>query len=355
MSAFDPTGEPILVIDDEEPVRRGICRQLERVGYDVRAAGDAVEAHTMLLERPVALVLCDIDLPGRSGLDILEDIGREHPGTAVVMVTGVDDTDVAQVALDRGAYGYVIKPFERNELRINVVNALRRRALELENHAYRTDLERLVFERTDELRRSREELIQRLAYAADYKDSETASHIERMALYSEILARRAGLPASRCELLRLAAPMHDIGKIGIPDEVLCKPGLYDDEERAIMQRHCEIGHAILAESDSDLVRLAAVVALGHHEWFDGSGYPNKLAGESIPIEARIVAIADVFDALTTKRRYKTAMTMDEARALMTGESGTHFDPQLLELFFSETAELEEIRGSVVDDDELQLA
>ena len=312
---MDPNGDDeavVLVLDDEEPIRRSMSRQLERAGLTVREAADAQQATEVLLETTVALVLCDIDLPGQSGLSFMNDITRMQPDAAVVMVTGVDDTEVAQVALEQGAYGYVIKPFERNELLINVANGLRRRTLEIENRAYRDELEELVLQRTEELRQSREELIRRLAYAADYKDSETACHISRMARYSELLAQRAGLSRRRCELLRVAAPMHDVGKIGIPDVVLCKPGRYDDEDRAIMQRHAEIGYHILEGSDSELIELGATVAYTHHEWYDGTGYPRRLAGNDIPIEGRIVAIADVFDALTTRRRYKAAMSVEEA-------------------------------------------
>src|SRR5581483_2182333 len=236
-----PTDETLLVVDDEPPVRRAISRQLERAGYRVRTAADSREARAELHDESFALALCDIDMPGESGLILVEHIAEEHPDTAVMMVTGYDDPGVAQVALDRGAYGYVIKPFERNELLINVANALRRRSLELVARAAHAQLERLVEERTAELRRSREELVQRLAAAADFKDPETSAHLQRMARYSELLAQLAGLPAPRCELLRLAAPMHDIGKIGNPYAVLTKQGRYDDADRAVMQEHPAIG------------------------------------------------------------------------------------------------------------------
>jgi len=199
-----------------------------------------------------------------------------------------------------------------------------------------------------DVRRSREELIQRLAWAADFKDPETASHLKRMSLYSEMLGRLAGLSKERCEQLRLAAPMHDIGKIGIPDDILAKPGKYTPDDREVMKRHALIGYRILAGSDSELVELAAVVALNHHEWFDGSGYPSGTVGETIPIEARIVAIADVFDALTTRRRYKSAMSVDDALSTMIDEKG-HFDPTLLRLFIGARADVEAIQMEFADD------
>ena len=339
--------QPLLVVDDEAPIRRAISRYLEKVGYEVIVAADAAEARLELQRRPIALALCDIDMPGESGLSLVHHIVTDHPDTAVMMVTGVDDPGVAQVALDRGAYGYVIKPFERNELVINVANALRRRSLELASRASHAELERLVDERTEEVRRSREELIQRLAWAADCKDPETASHLRRMSLYSELLGRLAGLDANRCELLRLAAPMHDIGKIGIPDEILTKPGRYTDEDREVMKQHPLIGHRILEGSESELVQLAALVALHHHEWYDGRGYPRGVAGDDIPLEGRIVAIADVFDALTTERRYKPAMTVEDAFALMFEEEG-HFDQKLLDLFVAAVDEIDEIRSRFLD-------
>jgi putative two-component system response regulator len=186
-----------------------------------------------------------------------------------------------------------------------------------------------------------EELILRLSFAVDHKDDKAASHVERVARYAELLARRAGLSVDQCELVRLAAPLHDIGKIGIPEAVLDHPGEYDDADRAVMRRHPEIGYAILQGSHSELLQLAAIMALGHHEWFDGSGYPQGTSGPAIPQAARIVAIADVLDSLTTPRRLQPALSIDEARVVMEGERG-HFDPHLLAQLFTDVGELEEI-------------
>jgi putative two-component system response regulator len=339
---------PLLVVDDELPIRRSSSRLLERAGYTVRTAGTTAEADAVLAEEAIGLVLCDVDLPGESGLALIDRITARYPDTAIVMITGIDDAEVAQVALDRGAYGYVIKPFGRNELMINVANALRRRQLQMENRAHRLHLESAVAARTEELRRSREELIQRLAWAADFKDPETATHLQRMSRYSRLLGRLAGLTPAECEELALAAPMHDIGKIGIPDDVLCKPGRYDADDRDIMQRHPLIGFQILDGSASPLVQLAAEVALTHHEWWDGTGYPNGLAGEAIPIAGRIVAIADVFDALMTRRRYKDAFTIEETVVAMLAERGRHFDPHLLDLFFGALPEVKAVHEAFAD-------
>ena len=226
-----------------------------------------------------------------------------------------------------GAFGYIIKPFESNEVLINVANALRRRRLEMENRLHRDNLEDVVRTRTmalqqalewlerseKELRLSREETIQRLAIAAEYRDSATAQHIQRMSHYCELLARRYGLSTERCDLIRTASPMHDIGKIGTPDHVLLKPGKFTQDEFNVIAQHAEIGYRILAGSDAEIFNVAATIAFTHHERWDGSGYPRKLKGEAIPIEGRIAAIADAFDALTTARVYKPAFALRSCR------------------------------------------
>jgi putative two-component system response regulator len=335
--------QTLLVLDDEAAIRRSMARQLERRGYTVRTAGNCHEAEIEMAAHPIALILCDIDLPDESGITFVQRTEAAYPDIAVVMVTGLDDPSVAEVALGAGAYGYIIKPFETNELIISVANALRRRTLEIEHKAQTTYLEHLVWQRTEALRRSHEDLVQRLVAAADYRDPETATHLQRMSRYSAVLARLLGQSTEECELLRLAAPMHDIGKLGIPDEILCKPGRFTDADRRIMQQHTEMGYQILSGSDAPLIQLAAEIALTHHEWFDGSGYPRGLRGEDISLAGRIVAIADVFDALCTKRRYKPAMAMDEAFAVMVDERG-HFDSRLLALFCTAHAEIEGIRA-----------
>ena len=255
----------------------------------------------MLKETPFALVLSDVNMPGESGIDFTREVLAHYPETAVVMVTGIDDRSYAEIAIELGAYGYVLKPFKPNELIINVNNALRRRTLEIENRDHREMLEQTVLERTaalretiaqlersdTELRRLREETIRRLSWAAEFRNQETGEHIVRMSLYCALLARLAGLDAERAELIRIASPMHDVGKIGIPDRILLKPGRLTDDEREVMEAHTEMGHRILAGSEVELLDLAAEIALTHHERIDGSGYPRGLAGDAIPIEGRI--------------------------------------------------------------------
>jgi putative two-component system response regulator len=251
----------------------------------------------------------------------------------------------------------VLKPFKPNELAINVANALRRRALEIERRSHREELEQTVLQRTAalrdtiasletserELRRLQEEAIRRLSWAAEFRNQETGQHIVRMSAYCHLLARLAGLDAERAELLRIASPMHDVGKIGIPDAILLKPTPLTEDEHLVMQGHTVIGHRILAGSGVELLELAATLALTHHEWVDGTGYPHALRRDDIPVEGRIAAIADVFDALISDRIYRPAFTPDEARAVLEAGRGTHFDADLLDLFLGAWDEVLAIR------------
>jgi putative two-component system response regulator len=307
-------------------------------------------------------MLCDVNMPGESGMDLVRSMLGEHPHTAAIMVTGLDSSVLANAALDMGAFGYIIKPFESNEVLIDVANALRRRRLEMENRLHREHLEDIVRTRTmalqqalewlerseKELRLSREETIQRLAIAAEFRDSSTAQHIHRMSHYCELLARKAGLSPERCELIRTASPMHDIGKIGTPDHVLLKPGKFTHDEFSVIARHAEIGYRILSGSDAELLKVAAVIAYTHHERFDGTGYPRGLKGDAIPIEGRIASIADAFDALTTKRVYKPAFELSHAIELMLKHRGQHFDPELLDIFLASIDDVSRIHDRYAD-------
>ena len=353
--------EHILIVDDEEPIRRLLARLLGEHGYECTTATGAAEARALLAAEPFALVLSDVDMPGESGLDLIAHVLTSYPDSAVVMVTGLDDRRYAELALQHGAYGYVLKPFKPNELVINVVNALRRRRLEIENRGHREQLEGTVLERTSalrdtisrletsegELRRLREETIRRLSWAAEFRNHETGEHIVRMSLYCSLIARLAGLGAGQAELVRIASPMHDVGKIGIPDRILLKAGPLTPGQRDVMETHTEIGCRILAGSQTALLDLAATMALTHHERVDGTGYPHGLAGEAIPLEGRIVAIADVFDALTSDRVYRPAFQPDEALAMMLAERGAQFDAALLDGFEGSFDEVLAIRRSAL--------
>jgi putative two-component system response regulator len=350
-------GEPVLVVDDDRATRLMLTRILERAGFLCTEAPDAVAALEFAEIQEFSLVTCDVRMPGGSGLDLVRDLKQLYPDIAVLMISGMDDPATAAVAGDLGAYGYVVKPFEVNEILIAAANAIRRRQLELENRAHRRHLEKLVSDRTADLtstierlsraeqalRESQEEAIQRLAFAAEFRDPATGAHIDRMSRTCELLALTAGLDPERAELIRIASPMHDVGKIGVRDDVLRKPGKLTEDEMDEMRQHPFIGSEILAGSDSELLRLGGQIALTHHERWDGSGYPNGLAGDQIPFEGRIVAIADVFDALTSERSYKPAFEVDHAVAIMTEERGSHFDPDLLDMFL---AMVDEVVGLV---------
>jgi cyclic di-GMP phosphodiesterase len=358
MNAPSPS-DRILIVDDEEQIRTLLARLLGAQGYDCLTAEDAATGRRVLTETPIALVLSDVNMPGESGIDFTREVLSRHPDTAVVIVTGIDDRRYAEVAIELGAYGYVLKPFKPNELIINVGNALRRRALEIENRGSRERLEQTVLERTaalrdtiaqlesseTELRRLREETIRRLSWAAEFRNQETGEHIVRMSLYCALLARVAGLDPERAEMIRVASPMHDVGKIGVPDRILLKPGRLTDDERRLMESHTEIGHRILAGSGVELLDLAALMAFTHHERIDGAGYPRGLVGDEIPIEGRIAAVADVFDALTSDRVYRHAFQPEEARAMMEEGRGSQFDAVLLDLFFDAFDDVLAIRRS----------
>jgi len=352
----------ILVVDDELPVRRLLARLLEQNGYSCGTAGDAAEATALLDAEPFDLLLTDMNMPGDSGVDLIRSALEKHPDLATVMVTGLDDREIANAALQVGAYGYIIKPFESNEILINVTNALRRRSLEIENRGHQTRLEQQVRQRTSELwnairdlettqenlRKSREETVKRLSIAAEFRDDETGRHVQRMSRYCALLARVMGADSERGDIIRLASQMHDVGKLGIPDRILRKPGPLTPEERKVMQGHCEIGWRILAESQSELLDVAAMIALTHHEHVNGAGYPDGLSGEDIPFEGRIAAIADVFDALTTDRVYRTAMPLGQALDIMREGRGTHFDSEALDGFFDSLDEVIRIHEELAE-------
>lgn len=365
----DPINQRILVVDDEAQIRSLLTRLLEAQGYACSTAAGASEARRLLAADDFALVLSDVNMPDESGLDFEHEVLADYPDTAIVMVTGADDRRHAERALANGAYGYMLKPFKPNELLINVVNALRRRTLEIENRESRNRLEQTVLERTStlretiaqlessesELRRLREETIRRLAWAAEFRSNETGQHLLRMSLYCTLLARLVGLDVDRTEMIRIASPMHDVGKIGIPDRILLKPTFLTPEERAVMQAHTEMGHRILTGSGVELLDLAATLALTHHERIDGQGYPGGLEDDDIPLEGRIAAIADVFDALTSDRVYRLAFRPDEAREQMLTGRGTQFDQELLDLFFGAWDDVLAIRRAASDGRPMQTA
>jgi putative two-component system response regulator len=339
----------VLIVDDDP----GVCEALRRLvvdhGHVATVAGDATEARAALAGAAFEVILCDVKLPGESGLELVHDVVGGRTDVAVLMVSGADDPQLAETALALGAYGYIVKPFRDSEVNIGIANALRRRRLEIENRAHRERLEHLVAERTAELDRSREETIHRLAGAAELRDTETGQHIERVSRYCDLIARRLGLPYDQCELIRIASPLHDIGKIAIPDHILRKPAPLSADERRVVETHTELGHGILAGSREPLLQLGAEIAWTHHERFDGGGYPRGFAGDAIPIDGRIVAVADVFDALVSDRVYRPALPVDEVVAAMRAEEGAHFDPDALDALLTAIPEALAIRERFRDE------
>lgn len=339
----------ILIVDDEENVRLLISRIVAGEGYAHEMAASTEEALARLAESEYSLLISDINMPGQDGIALLRAVKQIYRDLAVIMVTAVDNRLTAKETLAMGAYGYVIKPFERNALIINIVNALRRRDLEIASRRHSEELEALVRQRTAELWQSRDETIQKLAKAAEFRDNETAQHTVRVGEYCGLLARELGLDDDYCERIRAAAPLHDVGKIGIPDSILLKPGRLTPEEFDVIKTHSEIGYRILGDSISEVLNLGGVISLTHHEKFNGKGYPGGLSGEYIPLVGRIAAICDVFDALITKRVYKDAMTIDEAMAIIKSERGQHFDPELVDLFEKNLAAIVAIKNKYTDE------
>ncbi len=345
----------ILIVDDEKPIRELISQIVKREGYECKTASCVDEALDLLVLNNYSLVVSDINMPGKTGIDLLNSIRKIYPDLAVIMATAVDDRKVAIHTLEQGAYAYIIKPFARNELLISVANAIRRRELEIYNKRYSEELETLVQERTQklqnaelEIRESQEETIYRLAKAAEFRDNETAQHTIRMGHYCSVLAHQTGLEEIFCERVRLASPLHDVGKIGISDSILLKPGRLTKDEFETIKLHSEIGYRILGESKSILLNLGASIALTHHEKYDGSGYPNGQVGEEIPIEGRIAAVCDVFDALTSDRVYKSAMSTEKALEIIKEGSGTHFDEVLVGNFLDCISDILVLKAKFAD-------
>ena len=324
----------ILVVDDDADMRALIIRSLSKAGYACLEAECAADAWTWLERVPVQLVTLDINLPDQSGIELLPEIKRAFQDTEVLMITGQAQSQSVITALNLGASGYLIKPVVPEELLFQVKKALERRQLLIDNRLYTQHLEDRVAEQIREICWAHEETIHRLVTAACCRDRETGAHIRRTGLFSEVLALAAGWSQTEAAQLRMAAPMHDVGKIGIPDAILQKPGALSHKEFETMKQHTTIGAQMLAGSASPVLQLAEKVALCHHERWDGSGYPQGLVGEAIPEAARIVSIVDVYDALTHDRVYRPAVAEDVALSMMRAGQGSQFDPGLLALFFA---------------------
>ncbi len=336
----------ILIVDDEPVNLKLLDKMLSAQGYgNLVLVQDPRQVQDVYLQQRTDLILLDINMPHLDGFGVMEQLNALNDPLLppVVILTAQHGQDFLLRALNAGARDFITKPFDRNELLARVRNMLDAQLAHRLVYEQKDVLDEMVQKRTDELRRTRLQVVQRLGRAAEYRDNETGNHILRMSHISALLAKSIGWSEADCELILHASPMHDIGKIGIPDHILLKPGKFEPEEWEIMKTHAVIGANILEGDDSDLMRCAGEIALSHHEKWDGSGYPHGLSGEAIPLTGRIAALADVFDALTSERPYKKAWTVDAAVDLITENSGTHFDPDLVAVFLLQLPEILNIR------------
>jgi putative nucleotidyltransferase with HDIG domain len=329
----------ILVVDDEEAIREVVSTMLEAQGYECATAGNGRLAQAHLEEQVPDLVLSDMVMPEMDGIKLLEWVHQNDPDVPVIIVTAMHDIATALEAIRRGAYDYILKPFEKDQLFLSVRRALEHRRLVLENRKYQSDLERLVEERTGQLKgtlqqleQSYDDTLEALGGALDLKDAETEGHCKRVTAFTIAIAKAMKVPAQSLPVIARAAFLHDIGKMAIPDSVLRKPGPLNEDEKQVMRTHCEIGYNMVTRIP--FLREAAQIVLAHQEYFDGTGYPRGLKGEQIPLGARIFAVADALDAMVSDRPYRKALSIEHARGEIKRCSGTQFDPRVVEVFLA---------------------
>jgi putative two-component system response regulator len=353
----------ILVVDDDKFNRKVLEGLLRSFGYDPVLAESGPRA-LEIIDESIDLVLLDIMMPEMDGYAVARAIRatKDVENVPIIVVTTLQSKEDRLTAVEAGANDFITKPIDLTELKVRSASLLRMKESQDEVKRYQAELEEKVSVRTQALELAMENLKQSqqatrhayletihcLARAAEYKDDETGNHIKRMSYYSKLMAERSGMSAAEVEEIVYASPMHDVGKIGIPDSVLLKPGKLDPQEWVIMKTHTTIGSQILSKSTSELMETASIIALSHHERWDGSGYPNGLAGEDIPIQGRICALADVFDALTSKRTYKDAFSVEKSVAIMEEGRGSHFDPELFDLFRDNFDEIIRIKDEFSD-------
>jgi putative nucleotidyltransferase with HDIG domain len=331
--------ENILVVDDEEAIREVVSTMLESKGYHCTSVQNGRVAQEQVKLTTPDLVLSDMIMPEMDGLKLLEWMRQYDPDVPVIMVTAIHDISTALEAIRRGAYDYILKPFEKEQLFLGVGRALQHRRLVIDNRNYQRDLEQKVEERTrrlqlavEQLEQSYDDTLEALGSALDLKDAETEGHCQRVTAFCISIAKSMPVPDGYLPILARAAFLHDIGKMAIPDGILRKPGPLNDDEKQIMRKHCEIGYNMLIRIP--FLRDAAEIVLAHQEFYDGSGYPRGLKGEQIPLGARIFTIADSLDAMISDRPYRRALPMSHAREEVKRCSGSQFDPQVVDVFMS---------------------
>jgi putative two-component system response regulator len=341
----------ILIVDDEPANLKLLDRMLRTQGYDrLTLIDDPRQTIKHYQTVQPTLILLDLNMPHLDGYQVMEQLQAlgDPLLPPIVILTAQDSADFLLRALSQGARDFISKPFDRHELLMRVRNLLEAQIAHRMLHDQKATLEGLVKARTEELYRTRLQVVQRLGQAAEYRDEETGNHILRMSHTCVLLARALGWDDEQCDLLLNASPMHDIGKIGIPDNILLKPGRLDADEMAIMKTHVDIGAKLLDGDDSALMNMGKEIAYSYHEKWDGNGYPQGLAGEAIPLSGRIAAIADVFDALLSSRPYKKAWTLDAALQYLEDNRGKHFDPHLVTLFVQLLPDILAIRARFSD-------
>lgn len=331
--------ENVLVVDDEEAIREVVSTMLESKGYRCTAVQNGRAAQDQIKRVTPDLVLSDMIMPEMDGIKLLEWMRQYDPDVPVIMVTAIHDISTALEAIRRGAYDYILKPFEKDQLFLGVGRALQHRRLVIENRSYQRSLEQQVEERTaqltnaiEQLEQSYDDTLEALGSALDLKDAETEGHCQRVTAFCISIAKEMPVPGPYLAVLARAAFLHDIGKMAIPDGILRKPGPLNDDEKQIMRKHCEIGYNMLIRIP--FLRDAAEIVLAHQEFYDGSGYPRGLKGDQIPLGARIFTIADSLDAMISDRPYRRALPMSHAREEIQRCSGSQFDPAVVNVFMS---------------------
>ena len=342
----------VVIIDDEFTSRAILDRIVQDIQKDilVKTFADPVDAMAWIRNNQPDLILVDYMMSGMTGLDVVRSIRKisSLEGVPIVIITSMEERNIRYQVLDAGATDFINKPIDPHECSARCRNML---TMQMQHKVIlnrSTYLEKAVADATRNIHQRELETLYRLAKAGEYRDEGTGNHILRMAQYSRLIAEGLGLEEERCEQIEIAAPMHDIGKIGIPDHILLKPGRLTAEELVIMQTHAAIGFEILQHSPSKYLSMGGEIALNHHEKYDGSGYPHGKGGNEIPLEARIVAVADVYDALTSSRPYKKAWPSADALGYITSNSGSHFDPQCVTAFVAQFDNVITIQQQLLD-------
>lgn len=348
------TIKEILLVDDEPSICDSLQAFLEDLGYRVAVAYNGQEALDHISLTQPDLVILDLHMPAMSGHELLKKLAVKYPEMPKLVLSGVGDISVAIQTIHEGAWDFLSKPIKNLNILLHKISQSEEKArLIIENKLYQKNLERLVDEKTadiqclnQEIIDTQKEIIGKLGDVIETRSSETGNHVQRVAHISRLLAIKYGMPSSEAELLRMASPMHDVGKVGIPDQILMKRGKLSEEEFEQIKTHSTIGHEMLKNSNQPIIKAAAIIALQHHEYWDGSGYPQGLKREEIHIFGRITCIADVYDALRQKRLYKEPWEQGETLDFIRKMSGQMFDPKLVELFFNNIPEIDEIIDNI---------